>query len=710
MTLANVLLFSLGVAAIAAPLWVHLRLGRVKKRAVVSSLRLMKATPQTSKSPRRLIDIPLLLLRALVLLLVALGFGRLLIPGMRSEDAKQYAVFVVDVSGSMQAGGSTKVWNQAKERVLSAMDRLNPASRVAVVLSPSGTNRPEWETPSRAIDRVKGMTAGFGANRLGDSILEANHLLAAMPEDRPKVLHVVSDFQRSSLAGLDEVPIPSGVELQVAKVGEERVSNRGIAVTVAAAGATDVGIYAFNDGSGGSIRLKEGGNTRTLEVLPGQGGVRLDHSGKKGEWVDRTLHLEEDDALAADNTAHDVYQGQEPIPVWLWEPGGELPSAAAAPLPVPRRILGNAGMPQAASAPAATRRAYDQASYYIDRALQPSLEGERAAASRYRPLTLTEKNLEAALGEAGSAAAPRLLIVPATKNPPAALAQLAKRVVQGGGSVIFFGGAALDPASYESQFGTLLALKPGAPGNFKLSPALADIASTNPLWGGLDAASRRQLAKAPLRTRHAATSVPGSTVLAAYADGVPFIAEKREGKGGAYFVNTSADRGWGDWAASASLFVPSLHLLAARALGDEAFAAANAPVPAGEPVTLRLPPEFSGRSLKLGDMELPVGSDGRVAGALFDKPGVADLVLTDGTKAGRVAVNFPTSESVLESDPEPVVRQRLESLRQQGGGSVVRWENEEQGGLAWRLCLFLAALLLVIEPVIANHRNSRVNA
>ncbi len=63
----------------------------------------MRATPQTSRSPRRFVDIPLLLLRCLVLLLVAFGFGRLLIPGMRSRGARAYAAIVVDVSGSMQA-------------------------------------------------------------------------------------------------------------------------------------------------------------------------------------------------------------------------------------------------------------------------------------------------------------------------------------------------------------------------------------------------------------------------------------------------------------------------------------------------------------------------------------------------------------------------------------------------------------------------------
>ncbi len=90
----------------------------------------------------------------------------------------------------------------------------------------------------------------------------------------------------------------------------------------------------------------------------------------------------------------------------------------------------------------------------------------------------------------------------------------------------------------------------------------------------------------------------------------------------------------------------------------------------------------------MGDALCPVAADGRVQNVILEKPGAIDLTLGNGTSAGKIAVNFPPSESVLESDPEPVVRQRLESLREAGGGSAVRWEAEEQGGLALALVSF----------------------
>src|SRR6478609_2494393 len=103
MSLLNPLLFALGAAALTIPLWVHLRLGKVKKRATVGSLRLLRAAPQTSRSPRRLIRIPLLLLRCLITLLIALAFARLLLPILGRDASVESTVIVLDVSGSMQA-------------------------------------------------------------------------------------------------------------------------------------------------------------------------------------------------------------------------------------------------------------------------------------------------------------------------------------------------------------------------------------------------------------------------------------------------------------------------------------------------------------------------------------------------------------------------------------------------------------------------------
>lgn len=677
MSLAHALLFSLGLAAMAVPLWVHLRLGKVKKRAVVPTLRLMRATPQTSKSPRRLVDVPLLLLRLLLLLLVALGFGRVLIPLLASKDAVEHVVMILDVSGSMRAGKG-KVWEQARDEALAALGKLNASSQVAVVRSPQSQTQPVWETPAEAIRRVREISPGYGANRLASAMLTADQLLAGMPADHPKVLCVISDFQRSAFVDIDRVSISSDVVLRVFKAGAETQGNRGISVKVASAAITDVGVYAFHDGSNGSLKFEENGRSGDLAITPGQDAARLTHSGKKTDWITRRLFLEEDDALADDNQAWDVYRTQESLPVWLWEPSDTK------------------------------LRDYEKVSYFLGRALQPVLENGSAAVSRYSPVVLGADELASSTEKAGAPDAPRLLMVPACSELPPALVSLVRKLVDSGGSVLFFGGPGLNVPAYESAFGPLLGVKIGAPSKCQGSPALAPISSKNPLWGGLDASTRLQLAQAALRERHSLVAESGAQVLASYADGIPFVVENSAGKGRVFFVNTSSDRSWGDWPTSAPKFVPALHLLAARALGTAASTPANAPVSAGEPSTLQLPREFAGKSLKIGQELIPVDPEGRVKQAVFPEPGVVSLTLADGTDAGKIAVNFPTTESTLVSDTPAVVRQRLEALRRQDGKPSIRWESEDQGGLAWKLCLFGAALLLVIEPAVANHRKKLV--
>lgn len=672
MSLANVFLFSLGIAAMAVPLWVHLRLGKVKKRAVVPTLRLMQATPQTSKSPRKLVDVPLLLLRLLILLLLALGFGRLLMPVLASKDAVEHVVMVLDVSGSMQAKDG-KVWEQARDEALAALNTLNASSEVAILQTPRGEAQPVWESPADAITRVREMKPGYGPNLLAPALLTADQLLRGMPDDHPKVLHVISDFQRSAFVDIARVSLSSDVVLRLAKVGEENLGNRGISVKVASAGLTDIGVYAFHDGSNGTLKGEENGKIQDLAIAYGQDAVRLSHTGNKAEWVSRRLFTEDKDALAADNQAWDVYHTQQVLPVLLWEPTH-------------------------------AERDFEKSSYFIARALQPVANNGAAPISRYRPVVIEAGDLASASEDIAKKDGPRLLMVPATSSPSAALAKLVKEVLGSGGSVVFFGGSGVEGAEYESVFGQIFGVQLGDPEDIKANPALLPITASNPLWGGLDPASRMQISQASLRKRHALVAKEGASVLASYADDVPFIVENMVGNGRVFFVNTAADRSWGDWATQHHLFIPTLHLLSARALDSVEKSISHPPVVSGQSVDLHFPASYAGKELKVAGQSYSLDADGVAKQVTFAEPGVVDLVLADGIDAGKIAVNFPTTESNLVCDPAALVRQRLESLRRQDENPTVRWENETRGGLAWKICLFGAALLLVIEPAIANHR------
>jgi hypothetical protein len=669
------LLFSLGAAALALPLWVHLRQGRTRRRAKVSSLHLLLAAPQSSRQPKRLVNLPLFFLRCLLVLLLALAFGRWLVPLFGGGTRQAYAVVVVDISASMQAvHGGEPVWNEARDRAMETLEGLGSDSRVALMPSPSGGVRPAWESPTEARRRLKAMRPGFGENHLVDDLRASVRLLETMPGDRAKLLHVVSDIQRSSLAGLDQLTIPAGIEVRAVKAGPLTAPNRGVAIEVMAAGAMDIGFYGFSDGSGGEMRIEENGRTTPWMVTPGRAETRLAPYAADGAWVTRKLGFDADeaiDAIAQDNMGYDSFPNPAVIPVWLIEPEPRDGHTAI----------------------------YQQAGYFVRIALQPVLENDAFRASRYEPRVVNVGEVPTVK----SGELPRLLVIPALPALPNEVADLAKAVVADGGAVVFFTGPDLAVAEYTQKLGDLLPASIGAEVNFAQGQSLEPITDRHPLWGGLDTQTRRELARIGLRVGHSIEAGDGARVLAYDAAARPFIVERRFRQGGTYFVNTSSDRAWGDWAAKSALFVPALHQLCARALGVDAFEARHAPWTTGESSTLSLGRQHAGVSVTIAGQKHQTDDRGDVKAVVFEKPGVFDVTAAHNTLIQRVAVNFPTSESTLDALPEAVMTQRLAALRQGGTQRAQRWADDSQAGsIAWKICLALVALLLLIEPLLIH--------
>lgn len=672
MTLLNPLLFALGAAALAIPLWVHLRLGKVKKRAVVGSLRLLQAAPQTSRTPRRLIQRPLFLLRCLITLLIALAFARLLLPMLGGDASVESTVIVLDVSGSMRAkSGDRTSWEIARDAALEHLDGLAPSARVAVVLSPGAGAKADWTDPRAARALLKGLKCGYAANRLDADIATAVTALRAMPDDRPKILHVISDFQRSSFVGIDQVAIPRNVQLLLTKTSPEKPANRGVAVNITQAGASTLRLYAYNDATPGTISLKESEAKNPVSVVAGRPATGTPATPGADGAIRRELRCTESDDLAEDNTALDIFHPQPEIPVVLWQPKqtGAMPKPET-----------------------------EQAAYFLARAIQPS-ENPADSISRFRPRTLNEDTLET------NTATPPLLLIPAQAAYPESLAKLAEATTAQGGSVVFFGGQNLAAGSL-AVFGKLAPVTPEGIENVPTTPALAAIGANDPLFGGLTTEARLRLAAAPLLRRHTLTVSPGARVLSHFADTKPFIVEADAGSGKTYFVNTSADREFGDWAADAPRFIPAIHLLSARAVAAKFSIADDAPFLAGEPRALALGAPLAGKTATVDGVKYPIPGDGVVPAVAFDAPG-EKTVLVDGKPVARLAVNFPPSESNLDNLSEPVIRQRLESQRQHDGGNTVRWETGADGQLAWQLCLLIGALLLLAEPIIAERKTTR---
>ena len=126
-------LYALGALAIALPILFHLIRRQVKKRTPISSTMFLPEMRPPLRNRSRVENLPLLLLRALALLLLAFAFSR---PFMRSaasessEGLSRRTIVLVDTSASMRRGD---LWTQAIAELRSVTAGLNPGDSLAVI-------------------------------------------------------------------------------------------------------------------------------------------------------------------------------------------------------------------------------------------------------------------------------------------------------------------------------------------------------------------------------------------------------------------------------------------------------------------------------------------------------------------------------------------------------------------------------------------------
>jgi len=126
-------LYLMGALAIAAPVIFHLIRRQVKRRTPISSMMFLPITQPKLSRRSRLENLPLLLLRALALLLLALAFSR---PFLRSsttaevDGASRRVVVMVDGSASMRRDD---LWDQAIKQLGEVTESLQSGDSLAIV-------------------------------------------------------------------------------------------------------------------------------------------------------------------------------------------------------------------------------------------------------------------------------------------------------------------------------------------------------------------------------------------------------------------------------------------------------------------------------------------------------------------------------------------------------------------------------------------------
>lgn len=234
--------FLLGGAAIAFPVLFHLVRRTTRDRVPFSSLMFLRPHPPRLSRRSRIEHWLLLLLRALVLGLLALGFARpFFVPRSATIGPQALAgrrLVLVDVSASMQR---EPLWDRAKRQAVATLAQCAPGDEAALWVF-DRQPRPlltfeEWRTQpldqrlAQVRLRLEAVHPGWADTRLDTALIQAADTVAdatTRPARREVIL--ISDLQEGArLHGLQAHGWPEGVALRVLQVQPEHPGNAGLA-------------------------------------------------------------------------------------------------------------------------------------------------------------------------------------------------------------------------------------------------------------------------------------------------------------------------------------------------------------------------------------------------------------------------------------------------------------------------------------------------
>jgi hypothetical protein len=657
--------FLAGFAALAVPLWMHLRDRNEESPQRFPSLMFLVRLPIRSADRRRVTDWPLLLVRALAVALVVLAFSRPYIGSVGSAEAGERTravVLVVDRSLSMAHDGT---WAAALDSARAVLAGLGARDHVSLVLFDAEASvGQQWTTDKPAVRAQLDATAPVArGTRYGAALRAARGLLAAAPPAAREVV-LVSDLQRSGLVGTAGLEWPSDVPLRSVVVGDARRAN----VAVAAVEARRV-----STGARSTLQAQARIIARELDG-PRQVRATLAIAGREVATRDLTLEASSErtvvfdpvpapagtiegrvslatDALVGDDVFHFALAAQDELRVLLVVPGE----------------LGR----------------------------DETLFLERALAIGRAPAVLVERRRQGTL-DATALSRAGLVVLWDVAPPSGAPGDALSAWAQAGGGVVVHVGARLATRRGLQLLG--LATTAGSADRRATGGAvMGEHRADHPIF-------------APFRATPAALGAPrfwryarveplaGTEVLARLDDGAPALIERREGEGRLLLNTLPLDAGDGDLPLQPA-FLPLARRLALHASGYESAPLARVTGDAWVPRMVRREPVVVAPD---GAQQRPEPAATGPA-VILELPGVYQVYegRVDGTPRGIVAVNAPAAESDLtRADPRELllgVGTASDSLRADAPAAGLELETRQRG---WRVLLVIAAALLLVETVL----------
>jgi hypothetical protein len=661
--------FLAGLAAVIVPVVLHLRHRDKDTPHRFPSLMFVDRLPIRTAQRRRITDWPLLLLRALAIVLLVLAFARPLWsrPGVVSRAGQPRSVIVLlDQSMSMGYHG---VWTAALNSARGVIEGLAATDRVAVIAFADQADILQSFTTDRslALAALTKVKPGSAATRYAAGLRAARQLAADTHTGAASVeVVLITDDQRSGAAGLAGLELPPSMHVRAVALSPAMRPNANVSVTearpVMEAGRQKLAVTGnvTSRGVGAprrmTVMLRLNGRpsgTRVVTTSSGETKVKFDPVPLPSGLVRGELTIDPD-SLAADDTARFTLTSNDEVRVLLVAPDD----------------------------------AERDETLYIERALAVG-RAPSVRIQRVRPGFVDAKALEDAA-----------LVILWDVAPPSgnAGASLAEWVSHGGGLVQLAGrrlarrasSSALLPASVSS-----LADRSNDRGG-----SLGDVRIDHPLLAPFR--ETPAALAAPRFLRHARLDpAHGGEIVARFDDGSAAVVERTEGGGRVIMLGTPLDARAGDFPLQPA-YLPFVRRLVLYATGREATPLARStgdswllPASVREPVV----------STPDGSIIRPA-RDTRAASVPLREAGL--YVLHDGETRGapmrEVAVNTPAAESDLAViTPEEM----LAGLRA-GDASLTAAdpvpapaEIERRQGL-WRIVIVVVAALLLLEMLMAS--------
>lgn len=289
-----------GMAAIVAPIVIHLFMNRKVKPVVWAAMRFLKVSMQKNQKRMNLEDLLLLLLRCLLFILLALTLARPIFRGSANAvvaKGSEIAVLVVDNSYSMgQSDGGTTRFDRAREAATQVIDGL-PQGSSAAVLFFSNVVRAAVPEPSYDLNLVrKVISDGALSDRTTDvlqAIKQAKEVISRQTSGSGEAhIYVISDGQASGWKQFSDISKDlhdPELKSTVIIVGNDETRNLGVSdlrmssaiATVGDAAQFDVEVtnYGTADAKDVAVRLnideEDPTDEGVIDSIPPGGSKRL---------------------------------------------------------------------------------------------------------------------------------------------------------------------------------------------------------------------------------------------------------------------------------------------------------------------------------------------------------------------------------------------------------------------------------------------------